>query len=132
MRRGAEGASSFTKQLGIVEVEGLLYGYAFYSIDNNEDAEDQVQGTDPFVFTVDAETKALTGADSKFLRMHLLDLQTGGISTVRRLLNYFNFTQGVVIAPVVENDDDEATVSKASVVPFSSMSVQNSTRNHFV
>ena len=74
----------------------------------------------------------MTGADSKFLRMHLLDLQTGGISTVRRLLNYFNFTQSVVIAPVVENDDDEATVSKASVVPFSSMSVQNSTRNHFV
>jgi len=132
VRRGAEGASSFTKQLGLVEVEGLTYGYAFYSIDNNEDAEDQVQGTDPFVFTVDAETKALTGADSKFLRMHLLDLQTGGISTVRRLLNYFNFTQSVVIAPVVENDDDEATVSKASVVPFSSMSVQNSTRNHFV
>lgn len=129
VRRGAEGASSFTKQLGIVEVEGLLYGYAFYSIDNNEDAEDQVQGTDPFVFTVDATTKALSGANSKFLRMHLLDLETGGISTVRRLLNYFNFAQSVVIAPVVE---EETPAVKTSVVPFSSVSAANATRNHFV
>lgn len=134
VRRGHEGASSFTKQLGyITDAElDMTFGYAFYSIDNTEDAEGQIQGTDPFVFTVDATTKSLNGANCKQLRMHLLDLDTGGISDVKRLHNYFNFTNnGTTIAPYVEKP--EATPTANSVVPFSSVNLAGAKyRKHFV
>ena len=121
-RRGYEGASSFTKQLGYFKDEesGITYGYAFYSIDHTDDAEGQIQGTDPFVFTIDAKTKELNGANCKQLRMHMLDLDTGGISDVKRLHNYFNFTNnGTTIAPYVE----PAAPTANSVVPFSSVNL---------
>lgn len=135
-RRGHEGATSFTKQLGVINDEetGLTFGYAVYCIDKLEDAEGQVSGTDPFVFTVDPTTKTLSGAkDQKQLVIRLLDLETGGISDAKGYLNYFNFAQGVTIAPVVERDEPATTSHNSAVVPFSSVTLsQNNCRNNFV
>ena len=135
-RRGHEGASSFTKQLGIIndEESGLTFGYAVYCIDKLEDAEGQVSGTDPFVFTVDPTTKKLSSAkDQKQLVMRLLDLETGGISDAKGYLNYFNFTQGVTISPVVDANEPAPASLNSAVVPFSSVtSSQNNCRKNFV
>ena len=135
-RRGHEGSSSFTKQLGIIndEESGLTFGYAVYCIDKLEDSEGQVSGTDPFVFTVDPTTKKLSGAkDQKQLVMRLLDLETGGISDAKGYLNYFNFTQGVTISPVVDANEPAPASLNSAVVPFSSVtSSQNNCRKNFV